>query len=65
MALTPGEAAMVLHNFENQTGHIISIAELESGFLKGQLHPEDYDIKQWVHRDPPHNFNETAPKCSF
>ena len=56
---------MVLHNFENWTRHIISIAELESGFLKGQLHPEDYDIKQWVRRDPPHNFNETAPKCPF
>ena len=44
----PGEAAMIIHNYEVRTGHVVSMAELESGYLKGQLRPEDYDIKQWV-----------------
>ena len=48
VALMPGEAAMVIHNFENWTGHTISMAELESGFLKGQLRLEDYNLKQQV-----------------
>ena len=39
---------MIIHNYEVQTGHVVSMAELESGYLKGRLHPEDYDIKQWV-----------------
>ena len=41
-------AAMVIHNFEVRTGHVVSMAELESGYLKGQLCPKDYDIKQGV-----------------
>ena len=44
----PGKAAMIIHNYEVRTGHVVSMAELESGYLKGRLHPEDYDIKQWV-----------------
>ena len=44
----PGEAAMIIHNYEVWTGHIVSMAELESGYLKGWLRPEDYDIKQQV-----------------
>ena len=48
VALMPGEAAMVIHNYKVQTGHVISMAELESAYLKGQLKPEDYDLKQWV-----------------
>ena len=44
----PGEAAMIIHNYEVQTGHVVSMAKLESGYLKGRLYPEDYDIKQWV-----------------
>ena len=41
-------AAMVIHNFEVWTGHVVSMAELESGYLKGQLCSKDYDIKQQV-----------------
>ena len=48
VALTPGKATMVIHNFEVQTGHVVSMAELEGGYLKGWLHPKDYDLKQWV-----------------
>ena len=48
MALTPGEAAMVIHNYEVPTGHVVSMAELESGYFKGRLCPVDYDIKQRV-----------------
>ena len=48
IALTPGEAAMIIHNYEVRTGHVVSMTELESGYLKGQLCPEDYDIKQRV-----------------
>ena len=44
----PGEAAMIIHNYEVRTGHVVSMAELESGYLKGQLRPEDYEIKQRV-----------------
>ena len=39
---------MIIHNYEVRTGHVVSMAKLESGYLKGQLCPEDYDIKQWV-----------------
>ena len=39
---------MIIHNYEVQTGHVVSMVELESGYLKGRLHPEDYDIKQRV-----------------
>ena len=39
---------MIIHNYEVRTGHIVSMAELESGYLKGRLCPEDYDIKQRV-----------------
>ena len=39
---------MIIHNYEVQTGHVVTMAELESGYLKGQLRPEDYDIKQRV-----------------
>ena len=39
---------MIIHNYEVRTGHVVSMAELESGYLKGRLHPVDYDIKQWV-----------------
>ena len=39
---------MIIHNYEVRTGHVVSMAELESGYLKGQLRPEDYDIKQQV-----------------
>ena len=46
MALTPGKAAMVIHNFKVQTGHVVCMAELEGGYLKGQLCLQDYDIKQ-------------------
>ena len=31
------------------------MTELESGYLKGWLHPEDYDIKQWVSQYERHN----------
>ena len=36
------EAANILHNFEKRTGHLLSLQELEGGFLKGRLLPEDY-----------------------
>ena len=39
---------MIIHNYEVWTGHVVSMVELESGYLKDQLRPEDYDIKQWV-----------------
>ena len=39
---------MIIHNYEVRTGHVVSMAKLESGYLKGQLCPEDYDIKQRV-----------------
>ena len=39
---------MIIHNYEVRTGHVVSMAELESGYLKGRLCPEDYDIKQRV-----------------
>ena len=39
---------MIIHNYEVWTGHVVSMAELESGYRKGRLRPEDYDIKQWV-----------------
>ena len=39
---------MIIHNYEVRIGHVVSMAELESGYLKGQLRPEDYDIKQRV-----------------
>ena len=42
VALTPMEAANVLHNFEKRTGHLLSMQEVEGGFLKGRLQPEDY-----------------------
>ena len=45
VALTPGEVAMVIYNFENWTGNTISMAELESGFLKGHLKLNEYDLK--------------------
>ena len=48
VTLTPGEAAMVIHNYEVRTGHVVSMAELEGGYLKGQLKLEDYDLKQQV-----------------
>ena len=48
VALTPGKATMVIHNYEVRTGHLVSMTELESGYLKGWLRPEDYDIKQQV-----------------
>ena len=35
VALMPGEAAMIIHNYEVRTGHVVSMAELESGYLKG------------------------------
>ena len=38
----PMEAANVLHNFEKRTGHLLSMQELEGGFLKDRLLPEDY-----------------------
>ena len=44
----PGEAAMIIHNYEVRTRHVVSMAKLESGYLKGQLRLEDYDVKQWV-----------------
>ena len=44
----PGEAAMIIHNYEVRTGHVVSMAELENGYLKDRLRPEDYDIKQQV-----------------
>ena len=44
----PGEAALIIHNYEVRTGHIVSMAELENGYLKGRLRPKDYDIKQRV-----------------
>ena len=37
---------MIIHNYEVRTGHVVSMAKLESGYLKGRLRPEDYDIKQ-------------------
>ena len=36
------EAANILHNFEKWTGHLLSMQELEGGYLKGRLLPEDY-----------------------
>ena len=39
---------MIIHNYEAQTGHVVSMTELESGYLKGRLRPKDYDIKQQV-----------------
>ena len=39
---------MIIHNYEVRTGHVVSMTELESGYLKGRLRPEDYNIKQWV-----------------
>ena len=48
VALTPGEATMIIHNYEVRTGHVVSMTELESGYLKGRLCSKDYDIKQWV-----------------
>ena len=39
---------MIIQNYEVWTRHVVSMAELESGYLKGRLCPEDYDIKQWV-----------------
>ena len=44
----PGEAAMIIYNYEVRPRHVVSMAELESGYLKGRLRPEDYGIKQWV-----------------
>ena len=38
---------MVIHNFEVQTRHVVSMAELESGYSEGSAPcPKDYDIKQ-------------------
>ena len=39
---------MIIHNYEVRTRHVVSMTELESGYLKGRLRPEDYDIKQRV-----------------
>ena len=39
---------MVIHNYKVRTGHVVSMAELEGGYVKGRLLPKDYDIKQWV-----------------
>ena len=63
VALMPGEATMVVHNYEVQTGHVVSMAELESGYLKGRLKLEDCDLKQRVSFPSliiP--FNETTPE---
>ena len=46
---------MIIHNYEVQTGHVVSMTELESGYLKGRLLPKDYDIKQWVSQYKQHN----------
>ena len=48
VALMPGEAAMIIHNYEVRTGHVVSMSELESGYLKSRLRPGNYDIKQQV-----------------
>ena len=37
------EASCILHKFERRTGRIISREELDSGVLKEQLEPSDYD----------------------
>ena len=39
---------MIIHNYKVRTGHMVSMAELEIGYLKGRLRPEDYDIRQRV-----------------
>ena len=65
MALTPGKATMVIHNYEVRTGHVVSMAELESGYLKGRR-PVDYDIKQQVSLYPmEETSNGTTPKGPF
>ena len=46
---------MIIHNYEVQTGHVVSMSELESGYLKGRLHPKDYNIKQRVSQYKRHN----------
>ena len=48
VTLMPGEAVMVIHNYEVRTGHVVSMAELEDGYLKGRLKLKDYDLKQQV-----------------
>ena len=67
VALTPGEAAMVIHNYEVWTGHVVSMEELESGYLKGRLKREDYDLKQRVNLLFDHPFlrdNSRGPSLS-
>ena len=61
VALTPGKATMVIHHFENRTGHTVSMSD----FLKGRLCPEDYNIKQQVCTDFFCTSNETTPGCPF
>ena len=34
VALTPGKAAMIIHNYEVWTGHIVSMAKIESGYCR-------------------------------
>ena len=42
------------------------MTELEGGYLKGHLRPEDYDIKQWVSFILSEQFpNGIAPKDPF
>ena len=36
------EAANILHNFKMRTGYLLSMQELEGGYLKDCLLPEDF-----------------------
>ena len=45
---------MVIHNFKNQTGCVVSMAKLETSYLKGRLCPEDYDIFDGTALGGPH-----------